>query len=106
MAWSDAARAAAREARQRKLAAMTPSAINKRLDRLMVKSSKATQKMIDVGRGHETAWDTLKRTDPLSMHYRYLASRQAELRTEIARRYGPGAPYRMPIKFRNAPRRK
>ena len=100
MAWSDAARRAAAEVRRQHLAAMTPGQINKRLDQLDKKSSKLTDALIKAGRGHEGYGDILKKTDPLALHGRYLYSRSIVLRNEIARRYGPGAPRRLPAGFR------
>jgi len=98
MAWSDAARRAAAEARRRKIQAMRPSQINKRLDYLDKRSSRANDALIKAGRGRERYHDVVRAKDPLALHIRFLAKRQSELRDEIARRYGPGAPSRLPLR--------
>lgn len=104
MAWSDAARRAALEMRRRKYAVMTPGQINKRLDQLDKKSSKLTDALIAAGRGHEGYGDMLRKKDPLALHGRYLYSRSTSLHNEIARRYGPGAPHRLPRGFKGSKR--
>jgi len=78
---------------------MTAGQINKALDRLERKSSALNQKFIDAGRGHERPSETFKLTDPLSRAYHVDAKARESLRVEIARRYGPGAPTRLPRGF-------
>lgn len=72
------------------------SEINKELDRLDSESSKLTSAMISAGRGTEPIQDTLRKDDPLSLQIRAVSDRQHMLRQEIAARYGPSAPSRLP----------
>jgi hypothetical protein len=85
--------------------AMRPSQINKRLDYLDKRSSRANDAMLKAGRGYEKYHDVLRAKDPLALHIRFLTKRQSELRDEIARRYGPGAPSRLPVAFRSTRRK-
>lgn len=78
---------------------MTAGEINRELDRLDAKSSKNTRAFIDAGRGHERPSDYLDKTDKLSREARAIYDRQNDLHHEIARRYGPGAPRRLPRGF-------
>jgi hypothetical protein len=82
----------------RSLEAMTPSEINRRLDRLDKMSSKLSREFIDAGRGYEKPSETRTKNDPLAERYNRLAAEQDELHAEIARRYGPGAPSRLPTR--------
>lgn len=82
---------------------MTAGQINKELDRLDAESSRVNGELIAAGRGHVRASETWKMTDPLSLEWRAVAERQMSLRNEIAARYGPGAPFRLPRGF--GPRR-
>jgi hypothetical protein len=75
---------------------MAASQINKELDKLSEQSSKLGQEMIDAGRGHERPSEYLKMTDPLSIELRKNSDRRQALRAEIAVRYGPDAPSRLP----------
>lgn len=75
---------------------MTPGQINKRLDALDKQSSKLTDKFIAAGRGNERFSDIRQQTDPLSLAYIKINDEQQELHREIGRRYGPGAPARLP----------
>lgn len=79
---------------------MTPAEINKRLDILDKKDSKLTDQFIADGRGYERPSDRRHLTDPLTLAERALSDERATLRHEIERRYGPGAPSRMPKGFR------
>lgn len=85
---------------------MTPGQINKALDKLDVRSSKNTRAFIDAGRGYERPFDAdgeigyLSKSDPLSREALAIWEKQKSLRNEIARRYGPGAPSRMPLGFK------
>jgi hypothetical protein len=78
---------------------MSASQINKALDRLDKQSSKVTDEFIDAGRGRERPSEIRQMTDPLARRYMAVADAQHELRAEIARRYGPGAPSRLPRGF-------
>lgn len=78
---------------------MTAGEINKELDKLDALSSKHTDEMISSGRGHERPTDWWGKTDPLSLAMRQLSDRRSDLRNEIERRYGPGAPSRLPKGF-------
>lgn len=77
-------------------AAMTASEINKALDRLDARRSRNTDAFIAAGRGHERPNEYLQKSDPLSTEARLIFDEQSALRHEIAMRYGPGAPSRLP----------
>jgi hypothetical protein len=77
---------------------MTASEINKRLDRLDAEGSKHTKAMIDAGRGHELPTETFKLSDPLAVKMKDNFERRSALYHEIERRYGPGAPNRLPTR--------
>lgn len=78
---------------------MTAGEINKALDRLNKEDSELMDQFIDAGRGHETASQILKMDDPLAKKYREIFHRRMGLRNEVERRYGPGAPHRLPKGF-------
>jgi hypothetical protein len=80
------------------LATLTPSEINRRLDRLDKLSSKLTDEFIAAGRGHELPSETFKKTDPLAERKRRVWADSDALHREISRRYGPGAPSRLPTR--------
>lgn len=77
------------------------SKINAALDRLDKLSSANTDDFINAGRGHERPSEYLRadRTDPLSRRAQELYSAESAIRYEINRRYGPGAPSRLPRGF-------
>ena len=75
---------------------MTAGEINKVLDKLDKQLSELNRALIDAGRGHETHYDTVHKTDPLSLKCAAYSDLRSELRREIDRRYGPGAPHRLP----------
>lgn len=79
----------------------TPGKINKRLDVLDAQSSKLTDALIAAGRGYELSSETMKKSDPLALKFRAVHEEYAALRREIDRRYGPGAPSRLPTRGRN-----
>jgi lysophospholipase L1-like esterase len=81
-------------------AAMTPAQINTELDKLDKLDSALTDEMIAAGRGHERPSEYLRATDPLSVEMRDIFGRRTKLHNEIALRYGPGAPRRMPPGFK------
>lgn len=81
-------------------AQMTAGQINKELDRLDKLSSKLTDEFIAAGRGYERPSETWKLNDPLAERYKQISSAYSDLRSEISRRYGPGAPSRLPRGFR------
>lgn len=78
---------------------LSASQINHELDSLHKKRSKINEEMIAAGRGHETWVETAKKTDPLALKHNAIADRMRDLRWEIERRYGPGAPSRLPRGF-------
>jgi len=78
---------------------MQGSAINSELDRLDRESSQLNDQMIAAGRGHERPSEYLKMSDPLATKLRANYERRMALRNEIDRRYGPGAPSRLPRGF-------
>jgi predicted kinase len=68
---------------------MTAAQINKELDKLGKESSKLADEMISAGRGHETASETRKASDPLARRWQANMDRHHVLRAEIDARYGP-----------------
>lgn len=90
-------------------AVMQPSEINKELDALDKRDTKNTRAFIDAGRGYELPSERRDKTDPLTLEERAIYLRRSALKNEIERRYGPGAPNRMPKGLRPIgapPRRK
>jgi len=75
------------------------SKINGTLDRLEKLRSEINEDFIAAGRGHERHSDILKMDDPLAEEYRQVSDGQQILRAEIAHRYGPNAPRRLPRGF-------
>jgi hypothetical protein len=69
---------------------MTPSEINKALDKIDELQSKNNQAFIDAGRGLEKPSDFWNKSDPLSTEYRMLSEKKSELQREIYRRVGSG----------------
>lgn len=78
------------------IAQWSASQINKRLDRLDQLSSANTEAFIAAGRGYERPPEYLTKTDPLSLEARRIHDEKSDLHAEIERRYGPGAPSRLP----------
>ena len=79
---------------------MKASEVNRSLDRLDKARSMLTDVFIAEDRGYETPSETFKLSDPLSLLYRRIHDARAVLRYEISRRYGPGAPSRLPTRRR------
>ena len=79
---------------------MTPGQINRELDALDRRRDRNTEAFIAAGRGEERPSDYLGKDDALSMEARAIYDRRCDLRREIERRYGPGAPSRLPRGFR------
>lgn len=73
--------------------------INKLLDALDKESSGITDEFIAAGRGSERPTEIIRMTDPLALRYIQNWKDADILRDEIARRYGPGAPRRLPRGF-------
>ncbi len=74
------------------------SQVNHFLDRLDKVGSELSSAMIAEGRGYEKPSETLTLHDPLAVAYRQIWETQSALRNEVARRYGPGAPSRLPTR--------
>jgi hypothetical protein len=81
-------------------ATMTPAQLNRELDALDRRRSRNTDAFIAAGRGEERPSEYLTKSDPLSREAREIFDRSSALRAEIERRYGPGAPSRLPRGFR------
>ena len=81
-------------------AEMTPAQINRELDALDRRRDRNTDAFIAAGRGEERPSEFLSKDDPLSREARSIYDRCYDLRAEIERRYGPGAPSRLPRGFR------
>ena len=77
---------------------MTASTINHTLDRLDKASGALTDVFIAEGRGYERPSETFELRDPLALLYVQLHDARTVLRNEVARRYGPGAPSRLPTR--------
>lgn len=77
---------------------MKASEINRSLDRLDKAGSMLTDVFIAEGRGYELPSETFKSDDPLALLYKLLHNARSVLRGEISRRYGPGAPSRLPTR--------
>ena len=75
---------------------MLASEINRELDRLDERSSANCTAFIDAGRGHERPSEYLTKTDPLSLEARAIFDRRSDIRAEMARRWGPNPPSRLP----------
>lgn len=80
-------------------ATLSRAFINKELDWLDEVSSACTTELILAGRGTELPTETCQKTDALSRKACSIWDRQAALRAEMLRRYGPGAPSRLPRGF-------
>lgn len=78
---------------------MTAGQINKELDRLDSVNGALTDEMISAGRGHERPSDYSRMTDPLSSNLSAVSARRQALRSQVERRFGPGAPRRLPAGF-------
>lgn len=81
------------------VSAMGAAEINKWRDVLDKESSGITDELIAAGRGNERPTETVRMTDPLALRYIQNWKDTGLLRDEIARRYGPGAPSRLPRGF-------
>lgn len=81
------------------VASMLASEINRALDKLEAEDSRLTGEMIAAGRGNERPSEYLQMNDPLSMRLRANWESKKELYRERDRRYGPGAPSRLPRGF-------
>jgi hypothetical protein len=88
-----------RERVQREISSMQPSQINKELDQLSKDRDRINDKMIAAGRGNETFRETSAKSDPLAKEFNAVHDRMRSLHDEIGRRYGPGAPTRLPKGF-------
>ena len=77
---------------------MTASVINHNLDRVDKAGSELTDIFIEEGRGYEKPSETFQLSDPLATLYKQLHDARTLLRNEIDRRYGPGAPSRLPTR--------
>lgn len=77
---------------------LTSGQINRALDRLDKASSKLTDVFIAIGRGDELPSTTFQQKDDVSLIYRRLFDLRSVFRNEVSRRYGPGAPSRLPLR--------
>ena len=80
-------------------AGMSAADINRELDRADKLGSQIATELIAAGRGHELPTETVKKSDPLSVRLKTHFARRYALRNEVERRYGPGAPSRLPRGF-------
>lgn len=72
--------------------------INRALDALDRRASKNTDAFIAAGRGRERPSEYLEKDDPLSREALAIFRERSALQNEIERRYGPGAPRRLPAR--------
>jgi hypothetical protein len=72
--------------------------INRALDTAERERARLCDEFIAAGRGHELPSETRAKSDPLALRYCDAEDRFLELRREVARRYGPGAPRRLPTR--------
>lgn len=79
---------------------LTASKINDQLDRLDRALSLLTDVFIASGRGEELPSETFELDDPLAILYRRAHNVRSVLSGEVSRRYGPGAPGRLPTRRR------
>lgn len=80
-------------------AQMSGGEINKELDRHDASQSALNTELIDAGHGSVRFNDLPATGHPAALEMHQLAARTGQLRSEIARRYGPGAPSRLPKGF-------
>jgi hypothetical protein len=78
---------------------MAAAQINRELDRLDARRAANTDAFIASGRGDERPSEYLGKDDPLSREAAAIYGRRCALRAEIERRFGPGAPSRLPRGF-------
>jgi hypothetical protein len=78
---------------------MTAGELNKELDRLDKINSQLMHEMVAAGRGNERPSEYLKMDDPLANKLRAEYQKRMQIRNEMERRYGPGAPSRLPKGF-------
>ncbi len=81
------------------VASWPASKINAMLDRLDRLSSRNGDAFIAAGRGHERPSDYEDKEDVLSRAAVAIFRARSVLRHEVERRYGPGAPSRLPRGF-------
>lgn len=80
---------------------MTAGVINRHLDRLDKCREMLGDIFIAEGRGHELPSETFKLNDPLAIIFQELHDVNTLIRNEVSRRYGPGAPSRLPVRTRS-----
>jgi hypothetical protein len=78
---------------------MSPSEINRELDRLWKKWINCLNELIFDERAFEPHSEIMGKSDPLSLEYQEIFNRNKMLRNEVLRRYGSGI-YRCPVRRR------
>ncbi len=78
---------------------MGAAVINKALDTLDKEQSKLNGALIEAGFGHVMLQEIMRMDHPVAQQYAVVSSQIALLHEEIERRYGPGAPSRLPRGF-------
>ena len=73
--------------------------INQALDKLDKEQSKLNGALIEAGFGHVRLQEIMKMDHPVAQQYAVVSGQIALLHEEIERRYGPGAPSRLPRGF-------
>lgn len=84
---------------------LSAAAVNKALDRLDAEQSKLLDALIEAGLGTTRLQTILKLDHPVARQYAALTDQILLLQEEIKRRYGPGAPSRLPRGFGPASKR-
>jgi len=78
---------------------MGAAVINKALDTLDKEQSKLNGALIEAGFGHVRLQEIMRMDHPVAQQYAVVSGQIALLHEEIERRYGPGAPSRLPRGF-------
>lgn len=81
------------------IAGLGAAVINKALDRLEKESSEINDELIAAGFGHMGLQQISRLDHPVAQKYNQNYAQLSMLRDEIDRRYGPGAPSRLPRGF-------
>ncbi len=75
---------------------MSAREINNELDKIDKAHSELTDDLINQGHGHIPIQQLMEKDIPAAKQYKELFNRREHLRNEIAKRYGPSAPSRLP----------
>jgi uncharacterized protein involved in exopolysaccharide biosynthesis len=79
------------------IARLSAAALNKALDALDAEQSRLLDDLIAAGFGHTSLRTIVLLDHPVAQQYARAQEQIDLLRNEVARRYGPGAPSRLPL---------